>query len=166
MGYGVRVAMVYGDAVSGLFPPSLHPSHPIHLPTPVFQPATTLTQTPGQDYICNWFGGEAVSLALNYTHSAEFTATGYAPFVVEGEEYGESRQYGNFSFTRIYESGHEIPYYQPKAALEFFRRILGDLVVADGTTKVTATFASNGTAEATHTETYVTWYTGRPEDEK
>ncbi|KAI0431214.1 Alpha/Beta hydrolase protein [Xylaria sp. FL1042] len=129
VGYGVRVAMVYGDA----------------------------------DYICNWFGGEAVSLALNYTHSAEFKATGYAPFLVDGEEYGESRQYGNFSFTRIYESGHEIPYYQPKAALEFFRRILGDLVVADGTTRVTPTFASNGTAKATHTETYVTWYTGRPE---
>ncbi|KAI1162958.1 Alpha/Beta hydrolase protein [Nemania serpens] len=118
------------------------------------------------DYICNWFGGEAVSLALNYTHSTEFKAAGYAPFVVDGTEYGESRQYGNFSFTRIYESGHEIPYYQPKAALEFFRRILGDLVVADGTTRVTGTFSSNGTAQATHTETYVTWYTGRPESEK
>ncbi|KAI1742621.1 Alpha/Beta hydrolase protein [Xylaria scruposa] len=129
VGYGVRVAMIYGDA----------------------------------DYICNWFGGEAVSKALNYSHTAEFNAAGYAPFVVDGTEYGESKQYGNFSFTRIYESGHEIPYYQPKAALEFFRRILGDLVVADGTEKVTATFASNGTAKATHTETYVTWYTGRPE---
>ncbi|KAI1177670.1 Alpha/Beta hydrolase protein [Nemania sp. FL0916] len=132
VGYGVRVAMVYGDA----------------------------------DYICNWFGGEAVSLALNYTHSAEFKAAGYAPFVVDGVEYGESRQYGNFSFTRVYESGHEIPYYQPKAALAFFSRILGDLVVADGTTPVTATYESNGTAKATHTETYVTWYTGRPEDGK
>ncbi|KAI1308579.1 Alpha/Beta hydrolase protein [Xylaria venustula] len=118
------------------------------------------------DYICNWFGGQAVSQALNYTHSAEFAASGYSPFLVNGTEYGESKQYGNFSFTRIYESGHEIPYYQPKAALEFFRRILGDLVVADGTTKVTSTFASNGTAKATHTETYVTWYTGRPEDQK
>ncbi|KAI0406004.1 Alpha/Beta hydrolase protein [Xylaria palmicola] len=116
------------------------------------------------DYICNWFGGEAVSLALNHTHKAAFNAAGYAPFVVDGVEYGESRQYGNFSFTRIYESGHEIPYYQPRAALEFFRRILGDLVVADGTTRVTPTFGSHGAAKATHTETYITWYTGRPED--
>ena len=29
-----------------------------------------------------------------------------------GVEYGETREYGNFSFTRVYESGHEIPYYQ------------------------------------------------------
>jgi carboxypeptidase C (cathepsin A) len=34
--------------------------------------------------------------------------------VVDGTEYGEVRQYGNFSFARIYESGHEIPYYQRK----------------------------------------------------
>jgi carboxypeptidase C (cathepsin A) len=32
--------------------------------------------------------------------------------VVDGTEYGEVRQYGKFSFARIYESGHEIPYYQ------------------------------------------------------
>lgn len=56
------------------------------------------------DYICNWFGGEAVSLAVNYTDSAEFRAAGYAPFVLDGTEYGEVRQYGNFSFLRMYDS--------------------------------------------------------------
>lgn len=35
--------------------------------------------------------------------------------VVDGTEYGEVRQYGNFSFARIYESGHEVPYYQRKS---------------------------------------------------
>ena len=60
------------------------------------------------DYICNWFGGQAISLAINYTHSEEFAASEYAPFVVDGEEYGEVRQYGNFSFLRIYEAGHEV----------------------------------------------------------
>jgi carboxypeptidase C (cathepsin A) len=56
---------------------------------------------------CSWFGGEALSLALNYTHADAFAAAGYAPFVCDGEEYGQSRQHGNFSFTRIYEAGHE-----------------------------------------------------------
>lgn len=60
------------------------------------------------DYICNWFGGQAVSLQVNYTHAAEFRAAGYVPFVVDGTEYGEVRQYGNFSFVRIYEAGHEV----------------------------------------------------------
>ncbi|KAI1370173.1 peptidase [Hypoxylon crocopeplum] len=118
------------------------------------------------DYICNWMGGEAISLAVNYTNTAEFATAGYAPFVVEEVEYGESRQYGNFSFTRVYDSGHEVPYYQPKASLELFRRALLDLVLADGAEKVTATFKSEGTANATHTNSYTTYYTGRPGDWK
>jgi carboxypeptidase C (cathepsin A) len=121
LAYGVRVALIYGDA----------------------------------DYICNWFGGEAVSLAMNYTDSEEFQAAGYAPFVVDGEEYGEVREYGNFSFTRIYEAGHEIPYYQPKASLEIFKRVLSKLVISDGSQVVTDDYSTNGTAESTHTEPYV-----------
>lgn len=69
------------------------------------------------DYICNWFGGQAISLAVNYTHSTEFAAAGYEPFTVDGTEYGEVRQYGNFSFLRIYEAGHEVPFYQRESCL-------------------------------------------------
>ncbi|KAL6721823.1 hypothetical protein ACLMJK_000928 [Lecanora helva] len=107
------------------------------------------------DYICNWFGGEAVSLALNYTHSAEFRAAGYEPFVLDGQEYGEVRQYGNFSFLRIYEAGHEVPFYQPAASLALFSRVLGNLDIATGEEPLTGTYESNGTANATHTEPYV-----------
>ncbi|KAI5856180.1 Alpha/Beta hydrolase protein [Durotheca rogersii] len=130
--YGVRIAMIYGDA----------------------------------DYICNWMGGEAVSLAVNYTGKAEFASAGYAPFIVDGTEYGESRQYGNFSFTRVYDAGHEVPYYQPKAALELFRRVLAGLAVSDGGENVTRTYKSGGTVNATHTNSYVTYYTGRPGESK
>ncbi|KAJ4287681.1 hypothetical protein N0V90_012384 [Kalmusia sp. IMI 367209] len=121
LGYGVRVALIYGDA----------------------------------DYICNWFGGEAVSLAANFSHAEEFQAAGYAPFVVGGVEYGEVREYGNFSFTRIYEAGHEIPYYQPEASLAIFKRVLEHLVISDGSQVVTADYGTNGTAKATHTESFV-----------
>ena len=73
------------------------------------------------DYICNWFGGEALSLAVKYEHSAHFAEAGYAPMVVNGVEYGVVRQFGNFSFTRVYEAGHLVPLYQreylPKALL-------------------------------------------------
>jgi carboxypeptidase C (cathepsin A) len=66
----------------------------------------------------NWFGGEAISLVVEYTHSQEFRSAGYEPMVVDGTEYGEVRQYGNFSFARIYESGHEIPFYQRTLAIQ------------------------------------------------
>lgn len=114
-----------------------------------------LLQYGDADYICNWFGGEAVSLAVEYEHSEQFRAAGYQPFVVDGVEYGATRQYGNFSFTRIYEAGHETPYYQPKATLEFFRRALNDLVIADGSQVVTEDYGTVGDAKSTHTEPYV-----------
>ena len=107
------------------------------------------------DYICNWFGGEALSLQLEYAHAKEFRASGYVPFVVDGTEYGEVRQYGNFSFMRIYESGHEIPYYQPLASLEFFRRTLGNLILSDGSEPVTPDYGTDGQAQATHTNSFV-----------
>ena len=107
------------------------------------------------DYICNWFGGEAASLNISYAHAAEFRQAGYAPFIVDGEEYGEVREYGNFSFTRIYEAGHEVPFYQPKASLEFFRRILAGVDVANGETAITSTYNTTGQPNATHTEPYV-----------
>lgn len=107
------------------------------------------------DYICNWFGGEAVSLATNHTNKEAFNAAGYTPFLVDGVEYGEVREYGNFSFTRIYEAGHEIPYYQPEASLAIFERIINHLVISDGSQVVTSDYSTNGTAKATHTESKI-----------
>ena len=102
------------------------------------------------DYICNWFGGQAISLAVNYTHNSEFAAAGYAPLVVDGVEYGEVRQYGNFSFTRVYEAGHEVPYYQPVAALQIFNRTLSHFNVADGTEVVVANLSTTGQIGRAH----------------
>ena len=107
------------------------------------------------DYICNWFGGQAVSLQFNYTHAEQFRAAGYAPMMVGGKEVGEVRQYGNFSFTRIYEAGHEVPFYQPEAALALFNRSIYGYDVATGGMTVTPTLTTEGSPNATHTEPFV-----------
>lgn len=65
------------------------------------------------------------------------------------------RQYGNLSFLRIYEAGHEVPYYQPVAALAMFNRTLNHWNIADGTKMVTANLTSVGGPNATHTESFV-----------
>lgn len=107
------------------------------------------------DYICNWFGGQAISLAANHSNAEEFKAAGYAPFLVDGVEYGETREYGNFSFTRVYEAGHEVPYYQPIAALQLFNRTLNGWELPKGEKKLTSGDGSSGPATATHTESSV-----------
>lgn len=46
------------------------------------------------------------------------------------------KQSGLFSFLRIYESGHEVPFYQPLASLEIFERALAQVDIATGKEKV------------------------------
>ncbi|KAI1316715.1 carboxypeptidase S1 [Xylariaceae sp. FL0255] len=103
-----------------------------------------------RDYACNWIGGEAVSLAINYTNTDKFHAAGYTGIVVNDTYVGgQVRQYGNFSFSRVYESGHEVPAYQPETAWNMFTRALFNKDIATGTidTAVNATYATNGTAD-------------------
>lgn len=109
------------------------------------------------DYICNWFGGEAVSLAAEHAHAEDFRRAGYAPLMVDGVEFGESREYGNFSFTRVYEAGHEVPFYQPLASLQLFNRTVNGWDLARGQVKVTEMdgYGTEGEPEATHTQSSV-----------
>lgn len=135
---GVRVAFIYGDA----------------------------------DYLCNWFGGEAISLALaaeltDYpiaaspqpgltpppTYSDGFPSAGYAQ-IVPNKTYvgGAVRQYGNLSFSRIYDAGHFVPYFQPETAYQVFARIINGLEIATGNIIDLSTFGSTGPPNATYTE--------------
>ncbi|KAK4545869.1 hypothetical protein LTR36_002433 [Oleoguttula mirabilis] len=145
---GIRVALIYGDA----------------------------------DYICNWFGGEAVSLAIaaqlqNYTsptttnaatsdstsafatscanpasYATAFPAAGYADIVVNASYVGGAvRQYGNLSFSRIYDSGHFVPYFQPETAFTVFTRVLQGADISTGDIVDLSTFGTTGPSNSTHT---------------
>jgi carboxypeptidase C (cathepsin A) len=85
-----------------------------------------------RDYACNWLGGEAVSLNVRHHLAHGFRSAGYANLEVNGKIKGYTRQYGGFSFTRVLESGHEVPAYQPDAALAIFHRATNDLDIPTG----------------------------------
>jgi hypothetical protein len=53
---------------------------------------------------------------------------------------------------RIYESGHEVPFYQPLAALEMFERALGGLDIATGKSEVGAGYKTVGTPKSDYRE--------------
>ncbi|TKX25263.1 serine carboxypeptidase-like protein 3 [Elsinoe australis] len=90
-----------------------------------------------RDFACNWIGGEAASLAINYTGTEEFRSAGYEPIRVN-ETYigGQVRQHGNLSFVRLYEAGHEGPAYQPETAFKIFMRVLNNQDVATGSVDI------------------------------
>ncbi|KAI1859911.1 uncharacterized protein JN550_011830 [Neoarthrinium moseri] len=103
-----------------------------------------------RDYACNWVGGEASSLAIPYSHAAEFADAGYSPLITKGGFDGLTRQYGNFSFTRVFQAGHEVPSYQPEAAYEIFMRATFNRDIPTGLLPVTDDFATIGPKTVWH----------------
>lgn len=45
---------------------------------------------------------------------------------------GQVRQHGNFSFVRVYQSGHLVPSYQPETAYVIFDRMIRGVSIATG----------------------------------
>ncbi|WPG97568.1 carboxypeptidase s1 like a [Acrodontium crateriforme] len=131
---GIRVALIYGDA----------------------------------DFVCNWYGGEAISFAVaaqlpSYpsqiagqsnppTYASGFSNAGYAEIVVNSSYVGGAvRQYGNLSFSRIYDAGHFVPFYQPETAFTVFTRVIQGTDIATGNIIDLSTYNSTGAANSTHT---------------
>ncbi|KAK0717369.1 Alpha/Beta hydrolase protein [Lasiosphaeria miniovina] len=116
--HGVKVHMVYGD----------------------------------RDFSCNWMGGEAVSAAVPWRNSTRFAAAGYVPLLLASEVAkerprfmaGMTRQVANFSFSRVFQAGHEVPAYQPAAAYDVFMRATFNRDIATGLTPVTDSLATVG----------------------
>lgn len=113
-------------------------------------------------------GGEAVSLAIPHKFQNEFATAGYTPLVVNGPDeppfvpFGLTRQFGNLSFTRVFQAGHMVPSYQPEASLRIFERALFNKDIATGTVDLTATGGWTGVDEDTEvfktTGTRDTWW--------
>lgn len=109
-----------------------------------------------RDYICNWLGGEAVSLAVAQStagnYSTMFPAAGYAPIITNSTYIGGVvRQYGNLSFSRIYDAGHQVPAYQPETAFQVFARVILGASLSTGESIDMSTYNTSGPLNATHT---------------
>ncbi len=123
---GIRVAFIYGD----------------------------------RDFICNWVGGEAVSFAVaaaaaqSQPSYSPWYVAGYAPIVANSSYVGGVvRQYGNLSFSRVYDAGHLVPAYQPETAFTIFTRIIQGEDISTGKPVDLGSFGTSGDANATHTNT-------------
>ena len=104
------------------------------------------------DFNCNWLGGQVVANEVNATG---FSSAGYTNLSTSDDVvHGQVKQAGNFTFVRIYESGHEVPFYQPLAAFEMFDRAIQGLDIATGTVDVDSLpgYITNGTATSTYRE--------------
>lgn len=93
-------------------------------------------------------GGENVSLAVNYSQAAAFRSAGYEDIKVNNSYVGgQVRQYGNFSFSRVYQAGAAVAMSQPETAFQIFQRAIFGLDIATGETNIgeTPNYSSKGT---------------------
>lgn len=66
--------------------------------------------------------------------------------------HAQVKQTGKFSFVRIFESGHEVPFYQPVVSLEMLERAIKGLDIATGKVEVSADYKTDGTPTSTYWE--------------
>jgi carboxypeptidase C (cathepsin A) len=102
-----------------------------------------------RDYICNWMGGDAVASAVaeavGGAYASGYTAAGYAPVFVNSSYIGGvTRQFGNLSFTRVYQAGHMPALSQPETAFQIFVRIVLGTSLSTGQAVDLETYASPG----------------------
>ncbi|KAJ1881783.1 hypothetical protein LPJ57_001378 [Coemansia sp. RSA 486] len=87
------------------------------------------------DLICNWYGNLAVAKALQWKGSEKFAQAETVAWSWPAKsgnriEAGQLMSAGNLQFLRVYEAGHEVPYYQPQASLYMLAQFLSKQRVA------------------------------------
>lgn len=87
------------------------------------------------DYNCNWLGSQVIA---NHVSAPAYSSAGYVNITTSDKVvHGQVKQASNFAFARIYESGHEVPFYQPVVALEMFDRAIHAKDIATGKVNIT-----------------------------
>ncbi|OBA21648.1 hypothetical protein METBIDRAFT_32129 [Metschnikowia bicuspidata var. bicuspidata NRRL YB-4993] len=82
-----------------------------------------------KDFICNWLGNQAWSNKLPWSGHEEFETLPVRDWVVGNKTAGEVKNHKHFTFLRVFDAGHMVPYNQPENALDMVNRwISGDYV--------------------------------------
>lgn len=77
-----------------------------------------------QDYICNWLGNQAWTLALDWAHKDDFNQVQTSSFMVDGKSAGNLRSSNGFQFLQVFDAGHMVPMDQPAVALAMLNAFL------------------------------------------
>jgi cathepsin A (carboxypeptidase C) len=83
-----------------------------------------------QDYICNWLGNQAWTLAMEWQHKDDFNKASMTNFTPPNGSapIGQMRSSDGFSFLRIFDAGHMVPRDQPENALAMVNAFLSGAI--------------------------------------
>jgi len=77
-----------------------------------------------QDYICNWIGNNAWTLAMEWPHKADFNSAQFTNWTAAGKVAGQVRSSNGFTFLKVYDAGHMVPMNQPAVALDMLNQFI------------------------------------------
>ncbi|KAK4051905.1 hypothetical protein OIV83_002610 [Microbotryomycetes sp. JL201] len=87
---------------------------------------SVLVYAGNRDMICNWWGNNEYTLALEWSNKTAFNAQPLRPWYAtsdarkQGRQAGVFRKAGNLAFATVDASGHFVPYDKPVEALSMF----------------------------------------------
>ncbi|KAI0767725.1 alpha/beta-hydrolase [Fomes fomentarius] len=76
------------------------------------------------DINCNWLGGHASVLAMDWYGNETLHNTPFTNMTINGTAVAAIQNVDHFSFARVFQAGHEVPAFQPEAAFEIFSQII------------------------------------------
>jgi cathepsin A (carboxypeptidase C) len=79
-----------------------------------------------KDFICNWLGNQAWTNELLWSGKDDFNeAKTKKMFLDDGKTHiGDVKNFDYFTFARMFEAGHMVPYDQPEASMSMLNRWL------------------------------------------
>lgn len=75
------------------------------------------------DYLCNWYGSRTWTSKLNWPGQSSFNNANLTTWKVNGVAAGQARAAKGFTFLRVYDAGHMVPYNKPSEALDMLGRL-------------------------------------------
>ncbi|KAJ5094611.1 Carboxypeptidase S1 [Penicillium angulare] len=84
----------------------------------------TLMWAGDADWICNWLGYKETANKVSYSGHDECAAKVLVEYTVNGTQKGTYKTVNNLSYLRVFEAGHEVPFYQPEVALQVFKQTM------------------------------------------
>ncbi|KIX03055.1 uncharacterized protein Z518_06605 [Rhinocladiella mackenziei CBS 650.93] len=103
-----------------------------------------------RDYRCPWTGAEATAKAAKWENQKGFNAAGYQELqgLSKDTHGGVVKQYGQLSFTRVFDSGHSLSAYAPETVFRVFNRTMYGKDVATGSTVIGPDYHTTGPTDS------------------
>jgi carboxypeptidase C (cathepsin A) len=103
-----------------------------------------------RDYTCPGTGAETLAKMVPWKGQQAFADAGYQELqgLMPSAKGGVAKQYGQLSFTRIFESGHQVSAYAPEAVFTVFNRTIFNRDVVTGKVNVSPNYHTHGPKES------------------